>query len=68
MLAHAGPEWRIPRPLGRPLNVESHVARLKVCGRKHWPTISEMQLRCHMCKARSVTHSVLVKCHKCKVC
>ena len=32
MLAHAGPDRRVPRPLGRPSNVESHVARLKVCG------------------------------------
>jgi len=28
MLAHAGPERRVPRPLGRPPNVKSHVARL----------------------------------------
>ena len=35
MLAHAGPEWRVPRPLGRPPNIESHVARLEVCSSKH---------------------------------
>ena len=68
MLAHAEPELRIPRPLGRPLNVESHVARLNVCGDKHWPTPSETQLRCHMCKARGVTHKVFIKCHKREVC
>ena len=44
MLAHAGPEHRVPRPLGRPPNVESHVARLKVCGSKQWPIRSETQL------------------------
>ena len=54
MLAHAGPEQRVPRPLGRPPNVESHVAMLKVCGSKHWPTQSETKLRCCMCKARGV--------------
>jgi hypothetical protein len=32
MLAYTGPEWRIPRPLGRPPNVEAHVSRLEVCG------------------------------------
>ena len=48
MLAHAGPERRVPRPFGRPPNVESHVARLEVCGSKHWPIPSEMQLRCRM--------------------
>jgi hypothetical protein len=36
-LAYAGPQWRIPRPLGRPPNDESHVARLEVCGSRHWP-------------------------------
>jgi len=52
MLAYAGPERRIPRPLGKPPNVESHVARLEVCGSKHWPIPSETQLRCRVCKAR----------------
>jgi len=62
MLAHAGPERRIPKPLGRPLNVESHVARLEVCSSKHWPIPSEKQLRCRLCKARGVTQKVFVKC------
>ena len=30
MLAHAGPEWRVPRPLGGPPNVESHATMLEV--------------------------------------
>ena len=55
MLAQAGPEWTIPRPLGRPPNVESQVTRLEICGSKHWPTRSEAQLRCSMCKAMGVT-------------
>jgi len=67
MSAHAGPEQRIPRPLGRPRNVESHVARLEVCGSKHWPIPSEMQLRCCVCMARAVTQKVFVKCRKCEV-
>ena len=67
MLAHAGPERRVPSPLGRPPNVESHVAMLEVCGSKHWPTRSEMQLRCHMGRARGVTKKVFVKCCKCDV-
>jgi len=60
-LAHAGPE----RPLGRPPNVESRVAMLKVCWGKHWPTQSEMQLRCRVCRGRGVTKKVFVKCRKC---
>ena len=67
MLAYAGPEWRVPRALGRPPNVESHVARLEVCGSKHWPTPSETQLSCRVCKARGVTQKVFVKCRKCEV-
>jgi len=55
MLAHAGPERSVPRSLGRPPNVESHVASLEVSGSKHWPIPSEMQLRCHVFKARGVT-------------
>ena len=67
MLAHAGPERRIPRPLGRSPNVESHVARLELCSSKHWPIPSETQLRCRICKARDVTKKVFVKCCKCEV-
>jgi hypothetical protein len=62
MLAHAGPERRVPRPLGRPPKVEKHVARLEVCSSKHWPTQSETQLMCRVCKARGVTKKVFMKC------
>ena len=51
MLAHAEPERRVTRSLGK---VEKHVARLEVCGSKHWPTPSETQLRCRVSKARGV--------------
>ena len=67
ILAHAGPEQRVTRQLGTPPNVESHVARLEICGSKHWPIPSEMQLSCRMCKARGVTQKVFVMCHKCHV-
>jgi hypothetical protein len=40
MLAHTAPERRMPRPLGRPPNVEAHVAGLGVRGNKHWPVPS----------------------------
>ena len=64
-MALAGPEQRLPRPLGRPPNVESHVTMLEVCGSKRWPTCSETQLRCHVCKGRGVTKKVFLKCRKC---
>jgi len=67
MLAHAGLERRVPRPLGRPPNAESHVARLEVCGSKHRPIASETQLRFRVCKARGVTQEVFMKCRMCDV-
>jgi len=67
MLARVGPERRVPKPLGRPPNIESRVARLEVCGSKHSPIPSETQLRYRLCKARGVTHKVFVKCRKCEV-
>jgi len=48
-------------PLGRPPNVELHVAGLEVCSSKHWPIPSDMQLRCCVCKARGVTQNMFVK-------
>jgi len=54
MLAHAGPEQRVPRPLGRPPKAEKHVTRLEVCGSKHWLTPSETQLRCRVCSVLEV--------------
>ena len=67
MLVHAGPERRVPRPLGRPPNIESHVARLEVCDSKHSPIPSKTQLRCRVCKATGVTQKVFVKCRKFEV-
>ena len=55
MLAHAGPERRVTRPLGRPPKVEKRVARLEVCGSKHCHNLSELQLRCRVCKFLGVT-------------
>ena len=55
MLVHAGPEWTVQRPLGRPPNVESHVARLEVYCRKRWPIPSETQPRYRTCKDTGVT-------------
>ena len=66
-LAHGGPEGRVRRTLGRPPNVESHVARLEVCGSIYWPIPSETQLRCRVCKARDVTQKVFVMCRKCEL-
>ena len=41
MLTHVGPEWRVPRLLGRRPNAESQDASLEVCGSKHWPIQSD---------------------------
>jgi len=67
MLAHAGPEQRISRPLGRPPNVEAQFDRLDVCSSKHWPILSELQLKCQLFKARSVSQKFFVVYCKCEV-
>jgi len=67
MLAHAGPEWRIPRPLGKPPNVDTQLNRLDVYGSKHWPILSETQLLCRVFKSRGVSQNIFVKCCKCEV-
>jgi hypothetical protein len=66
MLAHAGPERIVTRPLGRPPTFENRVARLEACGSKHWPIPSETQLTRRVYKARCVTkkysiHAVSLK-------
>ena len=55
MLALAAPEWRIPKPLGRPPKVEAQVDWLNVCSSRHWPILSETQLRCCLFKARGIS-------------
>jgi hypothetical protein len=48
MLAHAGPERRVPRPLGIPPNVEMHIARLEKC--------VAAKLAYHVWEAAEVSH------------
>ena len=55
------------KAISRPPNVESHVTRLEVCGSKHWPILSDMQLRCCIWKVGGVAQKVFVKCRKCEV-
>jgi hypothetical protein len=50
MLAHAGPDWRIPRPLGRSRNVVSQVGRLEVCG---LPSVSKKTPRAVSCTSHA---------------
>jgi len=56
MLAHAGLERKVSRPLGRPPKVEKLVGSVEVFCRKHWPTPSETKLRCRARQARGVTN------------
>jgi hypothetical protein len=39
LLAHAGQEQGVPRPLGRQPAVAIQVSRLEVSGSKHWPSL-----------------------------
>ena len=67
LLAQAGQEWNVPRPIGRPPAAATQVIRLEECGRKHWPILSATRRKCHVCSASSVTRNVSVKCQSCDV-
>ena len=67
LLAQAGQERNVPRPIGRPLAAAIQVVRLEERGRKRWPIPSAMRRRCRVCSARGVNKKVSVKCQRCDV-
>jgi hypothetical protein len=60
MLAVAGQEWRLERPVGRQSTASVNVARLNTSFSKHWPGPSKPGC-CSVCSARGVTWKVHVK-------
>jgi len=48
LLAHAGHERNVQRPIGRPLAVATQFVRFEERGGKHWPIPSATQ-RCRAC-------------------
>jgi hypothetical protein len=64
MLAQAGYERTVPRPLGRRPSAAAQISRLEASGSKHWPIPYAKQVRCRVCSARDECRRVLVKCWK----
>jgi hypothetical protein len=67
MLAQAGYQRTVPRPLGRRPSAAAQLNRLEASGSKHWPVPCATQRRCRVCSARGKRRGVLVKCRKCVV-
>ena len=67
LLAQAGQEQIVLRPIRRPPAASTQVVRLEEHSRKHWPIPSVTQRRCRVCSARGVTRNVSVKCQRCDV-
>jgi len=65
LLAHAGHEWNVQRPIGRPPAAATQVIRFEKRGRKHWPISSAT--RRYVCAEKGVTRNVTVICEKCDV-
>ena len=66
LLAHAGHEWNVQRPIGRPPAAATRVVRFQERGRKHWPIPSATR-RCRVCAEKGVTRNVSVICKRCDV-
>ena len=67
LLAQAGHERNVQRPIGRPPAAVTQVLRLEECDRKHWPIPSATRRRCRACSAKGVTRNVSMICEKCDV-
>jgi len=67
LLAHAGHELNVQRPIGRPPAAANQVIRLEERGRKHWPIPSTMRRRCRVCAEKGVTRNVSVIRERCEV-
>ena len=52
MLAQAGYQRTVPRPLGRRPSAAAQVNRLEASGSKHWPVPGATRIRCRACSAR----------------
>ena len=61
MLACAGQEQWVQRPLQQSPSTATSVDRLYSTGSKHWTAPSNRQLQCHACSARGVMCKVTVK-------
>jgi len=67
LLAQAGHERNVQRPVGRPPAAAPQLPRFEERGRKHWPFPSVMRTRCRMCAEKGVTRNVSMICERCNV-
>jgi len=67
LLAHAGHERNVQRPIGRPPAAATQVIRFEEHGRKHWPIPSATRRRCRVCAEKGVTRNVSVICERCDI-
>jgi len=67
LLAQAGHERNVRRPIGRPPAAVTQVLRLEERDRQHWPIPSATRRRCRVCSAKGVTRNVSMICKKCDV-
>lgn len=67
LLAQAGHERNVQRPIGRPPAAVTQVLRLEERDRKHWPIPSATRRRCRVCSAKGFTRNVSMICEKCDV-
>ena len=65
LLAHAGHERNVQRPIGRSPAAATQVVRFEERGRKHWPIPSPTRRRCRVCAEKGVTGNVI--CESCDV-
>jgi hypothetical protein len=67
LLAQAGHERNVQRPVGRPPATDSQLPRFEERGRKHWPIPSVTRRRCRMYAEKGVTRNVKMICQRCNV-
>ena len=66
LLAQAGHERNVQRPVGRPPATAPQLIRFEERGRKHW-SIRSSTRRCRMCAEKGVTRNVSMICQRCDV-
>jgi hypothetical protein len=66
LLAQAGHERNVQRPVGRPPAAAPQL-RFEERGRKHWPIPSVTRRRCRMCAEKGLTRNVSMICERCNV-
>ena len=64
LLAQAGQERNVQRPICRTPAAATQVVRLEEHSRKLWPILSATRRRCRVCSARGVIRNVSVVCQR----